>query len=134
MLKSSKRVRVVAALNGILPAGKASAAQVAETQRLLAAGSSEEQLVGFLAGIAARDQDPMQLEAAARALLKIGVRTRGSRSPRGPCSACGVGLAFSWACPCGFRICQACVDENSWGLTCNGITWECPDCGRFRGF
>ena len=134
MLKLSKRARVVAVLNGILPPGETSAAHLAQTQRLLAAGSSEEQLVDFLAGITAQNQSPRQLEAAARALLKIGVRPRGSRSPKGPCSACGVDLAFSWACPCGFRICQACVDENGWGLTCNGITWECPDCGRFRGF
>ncbi len=31
-------------------------------------------------------------------------------------------------------ICQKCMYENAWGLTCNNITWECPDCGAIRGF
>ena len=26
-------------------------------------------------------------------------------------------------------MCQSCMYENQWGMTCNGITWECPDCG-----
>jgi hypothetical protein len=21
------------------------------------------------------------------------------------------------------------MHENAWGMTCNGITWTCPDCG-----
>jgi hypothetical protein len=24
--------------------------------------------------------------------------------------------------------------ENAWGMTCNGITWECPDCGEENGY
>jgi hypothetical protein len=24
--------------------------------------------------------------------------------------------------------------ENQWGMTCNGITWQCPDCGGQNGF
>ena len=24
--------------------------------------------------------------------------------------------------------------ENIWGMSCNGITWECPDCGAQNGF
>jgi hypothetical protein len=24
--------------------------------------------------------------------------------------------------------------ENVWGLSCNGITWDCPDCGAPNGF
>jgi hypothetical protein len=24
--------------------------------------------------------------------------------------------------------------ENAWGMTCNQITWQCPDCGRENGF
>ncbi len=31
-------------------------------------------------------------------------------------------------------MCQACMLENLWGMTCNNITWECPDCGNVRGF
>ncbi len=26
------------------------------------------------------------------------------------------------------------MDENVWGLSCNGITWVCPDCGAQNGF
>lgn len=24
--------------------------------------------------------------------------------------------------------------ENLWGLSCNAITWDCPDCGAGNGF
>ncbi len=24
--------------------------------------------------------------------------------------------------------------ENQWGMTCNGITWQCPDCGDWNGY
>ncbi len=26
------------------------------------------------------------------------------------------------------------MDHNLWGMTCNNITWVCPDCGRSNGF
>jgi len=26
------------------------------------------------------------------------------------------------------------MDENTWGMTCNGITWVCPDCGDSNSF
>jgi hypothetical protein len=26
------------------------------------------------------------------------------------------------------------MNENRWGMTCNNITWECPDCGESNGF
>ena len=41
---------------------------------------------------------------------------------------------FCWQCRCGFSMCQACMYENQWGMTCNGITWECPDCGGQNGY
>jgi len=31
-------------------------------------------------------------------------------------------------------ICSHCMEENFWGMTCNGIVWTCPDCGDTRGF
>jgi hypothetical protein len=26
------------------------------------------------------------------------------------------------------------MQQNLWGMSCNGITWECPDCGGQNGF
>jgi hypothetical protein len=26
------------------------------------------------------------------------------------------------------------MNENAWGMTCNGITWECPDCGQENNY
>ena len=43
-------------------------------------------------------------------------------------------VPFCWGCRCGFQICQNCMLENQWGMTCNGITWQCPDCGDQNGF
>ncbi len=51
-----------------------------------------------------------------------------------PCPCCKTPVRFLWRCPCGFAMCQACMDENAWGLTCNGITWTCPDCGTDRSY
>jgi hypothetical protein len=31
-------------------------------------------------------------------------------------------------------ICSDCMEENYWGMTCNGVVWTCPDCGEIRGF
>ncbi len=50
------------------------------------------------------------------------------------CHVCGEEQPFCWTCPCGFMICSDCMEENFWGMTCNGITWTCPDCGDIRGF
>ncbi len=35
---------------------------------------------------------------------------------------------------CGFAMCQNCMHENFWTLSCNGITWECPECGAQNGY
>lgn len=110
---------------------------------LLASGAGEEQVVAHILCIerdhlALPPREPAALIPLARALLKLGVRPRSSWRRRklgsAGCSACRKDAGFSHGCPCGFRICQGCLDENSWGMTCNGITWECPDCGRFRSF
>jgi len=49
------------------------------------------------------------------------------------CNCCKKKEAFYWQCRCGFAICQACMEENFWGISCNGITWQCPDCGNHNG-
>jgi hypothetical protein len=56
------------------------------------------------------------------------------QKPLLPCPFCGRQAAFYWTCPCGFRMCQDCMNENAWGLTCNNLTWTCPDCGRDRSY
>ena len=57
------------------------------------------------------------------------------RSSGIPCPVCcGKTLTFCWSCRCGFAICQECMYENEWGMTCNGITWQCPDCSAQNGF
>jgi len=50
------------------------------------------------------------------------------------CHCCGKKTLFCWNCKCGFNICQDCMQENLWWITCNGITWQCPDCGGQNGF
>ncbi|OQY05985.1 MAG: hypothetical protein B6I22_06645 [Desulfobacteraceae bacterium 4572_123] len=52
----------------------------------------------------------------------------------GQCFCCGEKAPFYWTCRCGFKICQDCMYENFWGVSCNGITWQCPDCGAQNGF
>jgi len=61
---------------------------------------------------------------------------RGARNGEAtpPCPYCGREAPFCWTCPCGFQMCQDCMDENAWGLTCNNLTWTCPDCGRIRSY
>lgn len=39
-----------------------------------------------------------------------------------------------WTCPCGFEICDACMQADLWGFTCNSLTWVCPDCGEVRSY
>jgi len=50
------------------------------------------------------------------------------------CPFCKRPATMMWRCPCGFRMCQSCLEDNLWGLTCNHVTWTCPDCGRDRSF
>lgn len=47
------------------------------------------------------------------------------------CTLCEQNPPFCFVCPdCGFQICTSCMMENEWGMSCNKVTWECPDCGR----
>ncbi|MFH2219802.1 MAG: hypothetical protein ABII68_09085 [Pseudomonadota bacterium] len=71
--------------------------------------------------------------------MKNAVRTSRYREKRRRakeinCHCCGLELPFAWRCRCGFSICQDCMLENFWGMSCNGITWECPDCDAHNGF
>jgi hypothetical protein len=50
------------------------------------------------------------------------------------CHCCAKAQPFCWTCRCGFSICQECMAENVWGMSCNAITWQCPDCGEQNGF
>ncbi|MBI5488378.1 MAG: hypothetical protein HY905_13680 [Deltaproteobacteria bacterium] len=50
------------------------------------------------------------------------------------CCCCRRQIAFCWSCKCGFGICQDCMDENAWGMTCNFVTWTCPDCGASNSY
>ena len=50
------------------------------------------------------------------------------------CCCCTKDYRFCWNCPCGFEICQECMSENLWGMTCNSLNWTCPDCGATRSF
>ena len=62
--------------------------------------------------------------------------SRYRRRLKGPkiCHCCSKEAPFCWSCRCGFMICQECMNENVWGMSCNGITWQCPDCGGQNGF
>jgi len=60
-------------------------------------------------------------------------RRRHLRQREPDCPLCGRRVPFCWSCRCGFRLCQACMHENFWTLSCNGITWVCPDCGQQNG-
>ena len=31
-------------------------------------------------------------------------------------------------------MCQSCMNDKLWGVPCNNITWECPDCDRIRSY
>ncbi|WP_320044542.1 hypothetical protein [uncultured Desulfobacter sp.] len=61
-------------------------------------------------------------------------KSRRRRSRSKTCHCCGAQAMFCWQCRCGFSMCQSCMYENQWGMTCNGITWECPDCGAQNGY
>jgi hypothetical protein len=61
-------------------------------------------------------------------------KARWRRPEKYVCSTCGLEQPFCWTCPCGFMICSDCMEENFWGMTCNGVHWTCPDCGAIRSF
>ncbi|MDT8380146.1 MAG: hypothetical protein RQ739_14765 [Desulfotignum sp.] len=61
-------------------------------------------------------------------------REKRIHNSRRQCHCCRQTFMFCWRCRCGFAICQACMHENAWGMTCNGITWTCPDCGDQNGY
>ncbi len=50
------------------------------------------------------------------------------------CPCCKEEVMFCWKCTCGFTICQVCMEQNTWGMTCNHVTWTCPDCGNLRSY
>ncbi|MBF0282971.1 MAG: hypothetical protein HQL51_00730 [Magnetococcales bacterium] len=51
------------------------------------------------------------------------------------CVACRQTVRFAWRCRrCDFAMCQPCMDDNRWGMTCNNITWTCPDCGEENNY
>jgi len=64
---------------------------------------------------------------------KSSYREKKKKRRQTSCYCCGRTANFYWQCRCGFSICQDCMYENFWGMSCNGITWECPDCGRQNG-
>ena len=124
-------------------AGRDSDAAVDSLFDLLRDGAGEEPLVESLARLddelGLTPGEPGALVLLARDLLRIGVRPRASgwrRRRLGPdvCTICEREVPFCWSCTCPFRICQDCLEENRWGMTCNNITWECPDCGKMRSF
>ena len=51
-----------------------------------------------------------------------------------PCPMCAEQRPYYWICPCGFIICDLCMTREAWGMTCNNITWVCPDCGEVRTY
>lgn len=61
-------------------------------------------------------------------------RWKAARQKGQSCACCKESQRFCWSCPCGFQICQTCMEENLWGMTCNSLTWICPDCGTDRSF
>ncbi|MBU4344851.1 MAG: hypothetical protein L6247_05595 [Desulfobacteraceae bacterium] len=60
-------------------------------------------------------------------------REKRRKAKESSCHCCGRKPPFCWQCKCGFSICQDCMYENAWSLSCNGITWQCPDCGKQNG-
>ncbi|RJP84790.1 MAG: hypothetical protein C4518_18270 [Desulfobacteraceae bacterium] len=61
-------------------------------------------------------------------------RNRRRRGKDRICHCCGQAPPFCWTCRCGLAICQNCMAKNVSNLSCNGITWSCPDCGGQNGF
>jgi hypothetical protein len=56
------------------------------------------------------------------------------RTRNAVCPLCHQLRKFLWGCPCGCLICEACMQRDLWGFTCNNVTWTCPDCGEERSF
>lgn len=50
------------------------------------------------------------------------------------CPLCHGQRSFFWTCPCGFVMCDVCMQRERWGMTCNNMTWVCPDCGQVRSY
>ncbi len=79
----------------------------------------------------------MQRKKIEQAEIKAADETRAFpryRKKESVCIACKQTVRFAWTCSCGFAMCQECMYENLWGMTCNNITWVCPDCGKDNGF
>lgn len=58
----------------------------------------------------------------------------GRRARNRVCQLCKKEYLFCWTCRCGFAMCQPCMDENFWTLSCNGIQWQCPECSQLNGY
>ena len=67
-------------------------------------------------------------------MVKNNKREKGRKKKGYQCTCCGKKTPFCWTCPCGFQICNGCMEENLWGFTCSGVNWQCPDCGSLRPF
>ncbi len=65
---------------------------------------------------------------------KAGARRKRRQKQKYECHCCRKEYGFCWRCRCGLHMCQDCMHDNLWGLTCNNITWNCPDCERSNGF
>jgi hypothetical protein len=65
---------------------------------------------------------------------RLTLRERQRRRRGGLCPMCRKERPLFWSCPCGFLICDECLQRDLWGFTCNHITWTCPDCGEERSF
>lgn len=76
-----------------------------------------------------KESSDMEVDAKKRSY-----RERRNNAKADPCHLCKEAPPFCWRCRCGFSICQDCMEENFWGMSCNGITWQCPDCGAQNGF
>ena len=68
-------------------------------------------------------------KASRKPSRKLSRRRRSRHKEQYECCCCRKKTSFCWTCECGLQICQECMQENLWGLTCNYVDWECPDCG-----
>jgi len=67
-------------------------------------------------------------------LVRLTRKDRQARHRDHTCPMCNLEAKFLWTCPCGLAICEACMQRDLWGFTCNNVTWVCPDCGRVRSY